>query len=251
MIGEPLGHGFRVLRFATVTSTNDLARGFAESGEPEGLFVLGEQQTAGRGRQGRGWLSPPGNLYSSLLLRPKIELAAAASLSLVVALAVAETIDVLSRNQIRPQVKWPNDVLVGERKIAGILLESSVGAGGRCAWIIVGVGVNLGWSPGATVGYATTSLAELGLPDVTPDLFLGTYAPVLRGRLDLWTGRGFAGLRDAWLARAARLGELVELRVGPAQWKGRFLDVDPSGSLLLEAEPGRIERITAGELLVI
>lgn len=250
MIGEPLGDGFRLIELDEVGSTNDLVRRLAEDGEPEGLFVTAGRQTAGRGRQGRSWLSPPGNLYSSLLLRPAVPLQTAASLSLVVALAVAETVERLSGGRLRPAVKWPNDVLVDGAKIAGILLESSVDGGGRCAWVAVGVGVNLASSPGAGVSYPTANLAALGCGDVTPRAFIFAYAPLLRGRLAAWETGGFAALREAWLGRAARLGGRVEITLGQERRAGRFVGIDPSGSLLLESAPGRIERVTAGELVL-
>jgi biotin-[acetyl-CoA-carboxylase] ligase BirA-like protein len=142
--GPEFGHGFRLLDLATVGSTNDVARNLAEAGEPAGLFVRAERQTAGRGRHGRSWQSPPGNLYASLLLRPTRPPAEVASLSLVAALALAEAIERVSNGRIAPRLKWPNDLQVKAAKLAGILLEMSADGRGGCAWLIMGIGVNLG-----------------------------------------------------------------------------------------------------------
>ncbi|MFL5336405.1 MAG: biotin--[acetyl-CoA-carboxylase] ligase, partial [Geminicoccaceae bacterium] len=112
MTGTEIGHGFRLVEYASVGSTNDVARDLAESGEPEGLFVRADRQTSGRGRLGRSWKSPSGNLHASLILRPSRPASEVATLSLVVALALAEAVERLSLGRIKPQLKWPNDVQV-------------------------------------------------------------------------------------------------------------------------------------------
>ena len=244
--GEPAAHGFRVLYRARLGSTNDLARQLA-------LRLAGEQ-TGGRGRHGRGWHSPPGNFYGSLILRPKGSLVAAASLSLVVALAALEAIEALSAHRpaahpLELRVKWPNDVVLAGAKVAGILLEGSAGAAGAeagCAWVVAGLGVNLARHP-AIPGYPSTALAEHGL-EVTPERFLEVYLERLGRRLPAWRREGFAGLRAAWLARAQGLGGEVGLRLGEAVRRGRFLGLETDGSIVIETAPGRPERFTAGEL---
>jgi BirA family biotin operon repressor/biotin-[acetyl-CoA-carboxylase] ligase len=250
--GEPLAHGFRLLRLDEIASTNDLARRFAEEGEAAGLFVVAGRQTAGRGRLGRTWQSPPGNLYASLLLRPGGRtLAEASTLSLVTALALAETFEALSGGAVQPRVKWPNDVLIEGAKTAGILLEGAANAAGRCAWLVIGIGVNVAWAPPAAgMLYPVTYLtAHPGLAHLTaPGLLKGLVGP-LHHRLDRWGEGGFAALREAWLARAHRLGETVELRLGGGAVRGRFLDVDADGALRLERSPGTVERFTAGEIV--
>ena len=203
MTGAPLGHGFRLLELGAVGSTNDVARELADQGEPEGLFVQAAEQTAGRGRHGRIWQSPPGNLHASLLLRPTRPLAEVATLSLVAALALAEAVAELSGGAVQPRLKWPNDVQIDGAKVAGILLEAASDARGACSWLIIGMGVNVAAAPGAEVPYATTSLVEAGLANVTPATLLGALAAAMRPRLDQWLAQGFAGPRPAWLARAA------------------------------------------------
>lgn len=245
---DPTGPPFRVRRFGAVGSTNDLARAAAEAGEPEGTWFVAEAQTAGRGRHGRGWTSPPGNFYGSLLLRPDTSLAGAASLSLVAGLAVAEAIHALSDGRLAPRVKWPNDVLLGSAKLAGILLEGAARAGGSTAsWVIVGLGVNLASHP-ADAPYPVTALATAGLPGITPDAFLDALLRPFGARLVLWRERGFAALRDAWLAAAAGLGSPVRLRLGGDAVEGRLVDVDETGAVRLALIDGTTRRFEAGEL---
>jgi BirA family biotin operon repressor/biotin-[acetyl-CoA-carboxylase] ligase len=249
-VGSPLPHGFRRLHLDEVTSTSDVARDLAEQGEEAGLFVTADLQTAGRGRMGRLWQSPPGNLYASLILRPQVPLAQASSLSLVVALALAEAVADLSGGLVEPRVKWPNDVLVGGAKAAGILLEGTADGRGGCVWLVAGIGVNVRWSPPAgELPYPTTHLAaQNGLAALTATALLEELAGPLRRRLMAWEAGGFALLRDAWLARAHRLGEIIELKVGEGIVRGRFVDIDTTGALRLEPRPGAIERFTAGEI---
>jgi BirA family biotin operon repressor/biotin-[acetyl-CoA-carboxylase] ligase len=249
--GEPAGRGFRVLHEARLGSTNDLARELAEAGEPEGLIVTAREQTGGRGRHGRRWQSPPGNFYGSLILRPETSLAAAASLSLVVALAALNAIEALAggRRPLDLAVKWPNDVLLAGAKVAGILLEGAVRgdrAGVGCAWVVAGLGVNLAWHP-ALPHYPSTSLAEHGI-ETTPERFLDAYLRELGRLLPDWRRRGFAPFREAWLARALGLGGEISLRVGSTLRRGRFQGLDADGSILIETAPGSPERFATGEL---
>ena len=204
--GTEFGHGFRLLDLATVGSTNDVVRGLAEAGEPAGLFVRAERQTAGRGRHGRSWQSPPGNLYASLLLRPTRPPAEVASLSLVAALALAEAIERVSGGRIAPRLKWPNDLQIDGAKLAGILLEMAADGQGGCAWLIMGIGVNVGWAP------AGRSALSRDLPD-RPGLQRHA-AAVAGGAVPQPCGRGSTigiatasrRLREDWLARAAGRG---------------------------------------------
>ena len=143
-----LPSGYRVYAYDEVGSTNDLARRLAEEGEPEGAVVLARAQTAGRGRHGRIWSSPAGNLYVSVLLRPGRGLGETSALSLVSGLALADALAELGADGSRLKLKWPNDVLIDGAKVAGLLLESG-GAGSTAAWVVVGSGVNLVSAPAA------------------------------------------------------------------------------------------------------
>lgn len=237
---------FRIERHGLVGSTNDLARAAAERGEPEGLWVLAQAQAAGRGRHGRRWCSEPGNFYGSLLLRPRLPLARAASLSLLTGLVVAETVTSLAEGRFEASVKWPNDVLVGRAKIAGVLLEGSAGSDGASLWVVVGLGVNLVHHPGDTP-YPATSLAALGCR-LSPDGFLEALLPRLRLRLEEWHADGFPALRRSWLAQAVGPGEAVRVVAGGRTVTGRMLDVDGQGALRLVTPDGETCCFEAGEL---
>jgi BirA family biotin operon repressor/biotin-[acetyl-CoA-carboxylase] ligase len=249
--GSEFPHGFRLLELGAVTSTNDVARALADRGEPAGLFVVADRQTAGRGREGRAWQSPPGNLYTSLVLRPPRPLAEAANLSLVVGLALAETVGRLSGGRVEPRLKWPNDVQVDGAKLAGILLEGASDGRGGCLWLVVGIGVNVVSAPyGAAAVYPTTHLAACGLADATPRSLLLALTETLRPHLDRWETQGFAAARGAWLARATAVGAAVALRLGDRLVEGCMVDVDENGALRLRRASGAVERFAAGEVVL-
>jgi hypothetical protein len=155
--GPQLPQGYVLHAFDRVESTNDEARRLAEQGAAAGAVVVAAEQVKGRGRHGRAWASPPGNLYASLLLRPDCRIAAAAQLSLVASLALAEALVALAPPDADVRVKWPNDVLVRGAKVAGLLLESASAAHERVAWVVVGSGVNIASAPADTL-YPATAL---------------------------------------------------------------------------------------------
>ena len=139
---------YQLVRLDSVDSTNEEARRLAASeAAVDGTLVWALSQTAGKGRRGRAWESPGGNLYCSILLRPDCAAAKAAQLSFVAAVAVVEAVTDIAGPALEVRCKWPNDVLVGGRKISGILLESEAGAGDEVEWVVVGVGVNVAHHP--------------------------------------------------------------------------------------------------------
>jgi BirA family biotin operon repressor/biotin-[acetyl-CoA-carboxylase] ligase len=237
---------FHVQRHGRVGSTNDIARRLAEGGGAEGTLVVAAEQTGGRGRHGRRWHSPPGNFYASLLLRPDRPLAEVASLSLVIALVALEALEAVAGRRLDLALKWPNDLLLGGAKLAGILLEGAAGPDGRCAWVVAGLGVNLRARPPAAA-YPTATLAAAGV-EIGPDDFLDAYLAGLGRRLPAWRAGGFAAVRDAWLARATGLGREVTLQIGGELYRGRLADVGPDGSILVESPTGCLARYSAGEL---
>jgi len=238
--------GYRLVSYDAVGSTNDEAKHLARDGAVEGVLVWALEQTAGRGRRGRAWVSPRGNLYASLILRPDCAADRAAQLGFVAALAVGDALGAVAPSLRGLSYKWPNDVLVNGRKIAGILLESEMSRGGALAFLVVGVGVNLAASP-PDAEFPATSLAQQGLGEVSPAGVLGAFA----GHFEAWTRRwredGFTPLRAAWRARATSLGEPIRVRLEAATLQGRFLDIDEDGALLLESA-GERRRISAGEV---
>ena len=247
-MSEPLAGGFFRANFLeTVGSTSDEARAYAEAGDPEGAMVVAARQDSGRGRAGRAWASPAGNLYVSFVLRPDCPPATAAQLSFVSAVALAEAFDALAHGSLDIRLKWPNDVLLGGRKVAGILLESAP-AGDRVAWVVVGVGVNLVSHP-TDSRWPATDLSKIGV-GASPRETLEAFATAFRARYGAWRTRGFEPIREAWLARAFSLGQMIEIALGSERLTGRFEGIDATGALTLGL-PGQGRRdIAAGEIQV-
>jgi BirA family biotin operon repressor/biotin-[acetyl-CoA-carboxylase] ligase len=240
--------GWTLAAFETIGSTNDEAARRAGEGAPEGLVVWSLRQESGRGRRGRQWESPEGNLYCSTLLRPSCPADRAAQIGFVAALAVADTVSGLPTPVHDVQLKWPNDVLIAGAKICGILPESAVMADGRVEYVVLGIGLNVGFHPPAErTGYVATSLAALGAERPLAEL-LSRLAGNLHRRYVAWSAQGFAALRADWLARAASLGETIVVRTGTTETHGRFLGLDDNGTLILETAPGVVQRVAAGEV---
>lgn len=239
MSAPVLPDGWRLVALESVGSTNDEAARLADAGAPEGTVVWARQQTGGRGRRGRVWASPTGNLYTSTILRPDCPAPRAAELGFVSALAVTDIVPV-----DRPvRVKWPNDVLVEGGKVAGILLESAIGQAGVVQHVIAGVGINVGFAP---------RLAEMRYPGSalggTVEIALEKFAAAFAARLAEWRREGFAVVRANWLAKAGPLGAEVDVKLGDELVRGRFGGLDGEGALLLETSSGP-RRIVSGELL--
>jgi BirA family biotin operon repressor/biotin-[acetyl-CoA-carboxylase] ligase len=208
--------------------------------------VWADEQTAGRGRRGRAWLSPPGNLYLSLVLRPDGAPSRAAQLGFVAALGLGDALAALTGPALHLRYKWPNDLLANGKKLAGILLESETSAKDRVDFVVVGIGVNIVSAP-VDVEFPATSLAAEGIAGITPPVLLEGFARHFEDWVRRWREEGFAPVRAAWLARASGLGERVRVRLERSTLTGRFLDLDDDGALVLDAAEGR-RRIAAGEV---
>jgi BirA family biotin operon repressor/biotin-[acetyl-CoA-carboxylase] ligase len=210
------------------------------------VWIRADRQSAGRGRRGRAWQSPAGNLAATLLLRPDKPAGVCAQLSFVAAIAAAETV-----SRIVPaadtRVKWPNDILADGRKIAGILLESASGRGAVPAWLAIGIGINLGSFP-EDVEVPAISAAALGAMPPAPHDALTQLAGSFAKWYDIWRAQGFAPVRDAWLARAAKLGSRVTARLATKDVSGVFEGIDETGALILRVGAGRTRLIAAGDV---
>lgn len=238
---------YQLHAFDRLPSTMDECRRHAAEGAPEGLLVWALEQTAGRGRRGRSFLSPPGNLYLSLLLRPAGNVAAGAQLGFVAAVALAEAVSALLPDGARRvRVKWPNDLLIDRAKASGILLEGQPTPAGRLDWIILGIGVNLASHPSDTP-YPATSLAAAG-GNAGPAELLAAFAERFLAWHQTWTERGFAPIRAAWLARAAGFGEPITVRLPQETLEGRFADLDDTGILWVELAGGTQRAVATGDL---
>lgn len=248
--GLDLPPGIRLVFRDEIDSTNAEALRLAARGEAGDLWVWAGAQTSGRGRAGRSWASPPGNLYASLLHRPHTDLATASQLSLLAGVACHDAVMALGGDrgiEPAPQLKWPNDLLASGAKIGGILLESASGPQLQTPAVAIGVGLNLVHAPEG-LGRPATSLAALGIA-VTPHEALRALARSMRHWLGLWDGgRNFAHIRQSWLERAQPAGAAISVRQGNDLISGHFAGLDEAGSLLIETESGLRRRVTAGDV---
>ncbi len=214
-------------------STNDEASRLAQAGAPGGTVVCARRQTAGRGRQGRRWSSPVGNLHASFLLRPGVPASRSAEIGFVAAVAVAAALDTVLPEKAR--LKWPNDVLIGGAKVAGILTELVDDA------IIVGIGINVAHVP-PDVPYAVTSLSAEGC-QTTVDAIVAALVQAFDAALAAWIDGGFDPVREAWLRRGPPAGQAM--RSGDVE--GQFAGLAADGALLLDTGKG-VRRVVAGEV---
>jgi BirA family transcriptional regulator, biotin operon repressor / biotin---[acetyl-CoA-carboxylase] ligase len=230
-----------VVTFAVIDSTNLEAARRASRGESAPVWIVAQEQSGGRGRRGKSWASPQGNLFATYLAPGRRSPSEVALLSFAAALAVADLVDAMAGDAVA-RVKWPNDVLVHGRKISGILLEAGEG------WFAIGIGINVTSAP--FVEQRTISLAELSpnAPPITAKVF-----HALRERLVHWSARlegdGFEDIRRCWTDRAARLGERAEVALGRETASGMIEGLGADGALLLRLDDGALRRISAGEVL--
>ena len=245
-MSEQWPKGYALKSFDIIDSTNEEARRLAAAGESGPIWISAGRQTAGRGRRGRSWESPTGNLAATLLLRPGKSASECAQLSFVAATAACDMLGGFAP-ATEMRVKWPNDVLANGRKIAGILLESASQGGEPPNWLAIGIGVNLACHPEG-LEYAATSLAELGVAVPTADDALLHLAASFAKWYEIWRGDGFAAIRDAWLARAAGLGSRILARLSHEEASGVFEGIDENGALLLRESAARVRAIPAGEI---
>ncbi len=234
---------FKLRQLPVTASTNDDAKRAAESGEAEGLVVQALHQTAGKGRQGRVWESPEGNLYASVLLRPRCTAQEAGCYAFVAALAVADVVKaVLPKSDV--ELKWPNDVLVGGKKISGVLLEANPPTDGKIDWLVIGVGLNVSHYPDEGL-FPATSMAAEGVKTGVQEAL-----ETLLTRLSHWRGvlqrQGFEPLRTAWLALAKK-GPLVA-RLPQETVEGAFAGLNGQGHLILRLPDGKETAIAAGDV---
>jgi BirA family biotin operon repressor/biotin-[acetyl-CoA-carboxylase] ligase len=219
----------------------------ALTGETGPLWLRANVQTQGRGRSGRFWISPRGNLYATLLFAPQCTPANLHQLSLVAGVAVHDAIG--SAGSLSLRLKWPNDVLIGGAKVAGVLAESIVGQNGT-SLAILGIGINLVSSPPRS-RQAATHLSDHSIT-LEPEPALAVLDASISRWLRVWdSGNDFATIRTAWLKRAGPEGENLAINAGGDRIEGRFAGLDADGSLLLRDAEGRARRFTFGDVTVV
>lgn len=266
-----LTSGHPVIHFERIDSTNAEARRLAEAGERGPLWIVADEQTGGRGRMGRTWVSEPGNLYATFLLATAAAANTAAQVSFVAALAVHDMVRAL-KPEVEPRIKWPNDVLLDGAKFCGVLSEV---VGQSPTAIAIGCGINIAHAPKGTP-YPVTCLtatthqeprhpgenrgpAASGFPAfagmtkmgerITVELVLQELHSTLSNRLQIWDdGKGFEGIRSAWLAQAFGLGGPVTAQLGTSEVHGTFRSIAPDGALLMTLGDGTTKPIHSGEV---
>jgi BirA family biotin operon repressor/biotin-[acetyl-CoA-carboxylase] ligase len=236
--------------FARIDSTNVYARRRAEQGAAEGEVVVADEQTAGKGRLGRAWVSPPrANLYLSLILRPELDPARVPQLTFTAAVALAETVQGFCGAS--PEIKWPNDILIDGKKLAGILSECSVQSG-RVLYAILGIGVNLNYPEALMpeeIRTRATSLMAVLDREVDRNLFAALLISRLeRCYLDLLTG-GFGRMAPRWEGFFKSNGRKVRVETADRTLHGIVRGIDPEGALLVEDDCGTTRRIVAGDVI--
>ena len=238
--------------FSEISSTNTHARSLAENGAGEGEIVIAEAQSAGRGRLGRRWSSPPyANLYFSLILKPKLAPAQVPQVTLMAAVALADTVAAFIPGL--PMIKWPNDIIFDGKKLAGILTELSCDAD-RVNYVILGIGVNLNY-PRETmpdeIRERATSVFELTHKTVRRESFLKGLIQALDrcyGELEV---AGFPAIAARWEARFGLRGRRVRVELLDQTVIGQAKGIDRDGALVLEDDNGALQRIVAGEVIPV
>lgn len=235
--------------FSETSSTNDIVDKLAHDGVAEGIVVFAEAQTRGRGRLGRQWVSPAGKgLWFSVLLRPDLHPMAATQLTVISAVAVARAIE--RQTGLRPEIKWPNDIVFGAKKCGGILLELGAEID-HIRHVVLGIGLDVNLAPEdfpvELAGIATSLRAEAGR-----ELDRAALAAALLRELDVAYARlcdgDFHEIGDEWMRRCTTLGKRVRIRIGDRVTVGTAEALDDEGTLLVRNEHGRIERIIGGDV---
>jgi BirA family biotin operon repressor/biotin-[acetyl-CoA-carboxylase] ligase len=251
-----LYHSYQVIRKDTVPSTNAEAIRLAGQGATHGTVIWAREQTAGRGRSGREWISPEGNLYMSLLLTPDVALEDAGQLSYVAAVSMHRALALMLSEHILSgsirardadlTLKWPNDLLLNGKKLGGILLESVV-RDGKPEFVVIGIGVNILTHPEGT-NLPATSIGEIGINAVSAKMLLARFLKCFAEDYRHWQVSGFAPIAELWLHHVSFLGEPIKVHLGERILSGTFETIDAKGALVLRQEDGSVEQISAGEI---
>lgn len=241
---------YHLLSFETLDSTNEEAKRLATNGGSHGAVIWAKEQTAGRGRGDRQWESLPGNLFVSVLLRPGCDIETIPQLSFVAALAAHHTIEDVLDEDTDIALKWPNDVLINNKKVAGILLESFTVPGDDERWVVVGLGMNIERSPD-DVRFPATSLKEEGVEIISAKIVLSRYVHCFIENYNLWSRRGFSTIRRQWSTAAWGLKQQVRISLPSEEIQGEFRGLDADGGLILQLSAKERCTIHSGDMFAL
>lgn len=249
---QSLRIGRRLICFRETGSTNEVAFKLAEEGAEEGTVVIAEGQRRGKGRLGRKWESPAGvNLYCSVILRPPILPTRAAQLTFLSAVAVARAI--AATTTLRPFIKWPNDLMINDGKVAGLLNEMSAETE-KVNFIVLGIGVNINMVREQfpdDLRHPATSLFLEGGKAISRLEFTRALLGALDDLYDTYLKNGYGPVREEWLARCNVLGRQVRITFQESELRGTAKGIDEEGALLVQRPDGRIERVLAGDVTIL
>ena len=242
---------YHLLSFDTLDSTNEEAKRLARGGGSHGAVIWARSQTQGRGRMGRDWVSTEGNLFVSLLLQPEKPLAEIAQLSFVAGVAAIESLEGVLPQGNRLQCKWPNDIILNDKKLGGILLESfpteNANNTKERPWVVVGVGINIDAAPKATE-FPATCLKDAGVELVSAKIILSRFIHHFIDTYNTWNTKGFTPIRKKLTHVAWGLDQRITARLPDATLSGICQGLDPSGSLQLKLDNGKKHLIHAGDV---
>lgn len=241
-----MGIAWTIEKYDSVKSTQDVVKGMARIGQPEGMVVVAEEQTEGRGRHGRQWVSKKGNLYLSVLLRPSCPVAQIGQLSLLTGLSLYETLAKFIDDAKKLSLKWPNDVLLDGQKCAGILLETELTGNQSIKSVALGIGVNIVTAPPG-LGHSLKDYARKA-PDL--EKIQAAFLKNLNTYYLQWIREDFMPIKKAWLEHGHKKGEKMRVRIGVQIEEGAFHDIDSHGNLLLTDKDFRLKTVTAGEVYI-
>lgn len=229
---------FKVHTYASLPSTQDYVKELAEEGLPEGIVVQSLEQRKGRGRHGREWVSPIGNLYMSILLRPGRPVSDVGQISFVAAVALSSAMDEVLEKGHSKTLKWPNDILIDGKKVSGILIEKEGDA------YVLGTGVNILSAPEGAISLKEVS----GGNRLAIHPFRDMVLEKLRHYYGLWLAEGFGPIRQQWLAQAHGLNGKLAVQAGESKVEGIFRDLDEKGFLVIEQPDGKTLEVNSGEV---
>ncbi len=237
---------YRVKTYSSIDSTSLEAKRQARAGESAGLWVVADEQTAGKGRLGRGWQSLKGNLFASLLLFPACDISKNPELSFVAAVAVAATLRQFTGARVT--CKWPNDVLIEGKKAAGILLETESTGNPQKPWVVVGIGINVAASP-EEADFPTTHLNAHLTEKVDRNAVFEVLSHKFSDALTRWARDGFGPIRTLWLNQAHGREKPIRIETDKKILEGAFIGLSATGALLLEDFQGTVHEILSGTVL--